>query len=186
MSLAHVTPHMTVEEFVVWAQAQGRGRYELVDGEVVEMPTEGGRHNLVKGAVWKALQAAVAAAKFSGTVFTDGMTVKIRGNRGREPDAVVTARPVADLDAAILADPMIVVEVASPSTGHIDHGAKLAEYFSVPSIQHYLIVQPLDKMIIHHARGEGDKIRTRIVRSGDLQLDPPGLVLNIDPILAAG
>ena len=39
---------MTVQEFLAWAAAQPRGRYELVRGEVVAMAPERARHNLVK------------------------------------------------------------------------------------------------------------------------------------------
>ena len=31
---------MTVAEFLVWAEAQSEGRYELVDGEIVKMAPE--------------------------------------------------------------------------------------------------------------------------------------------------
>ncbi len=186
MSLAQTIPRMTFDEFVVWAEAQPEGRYELVNGEVVAMPSEGGRHNLVKLAVVKALEVAVAAAKFQGTVFTDGMTVRIDDQRGREPDAAVTATPVADLDALSLVDPLIVVEVVSPNSLRDDTGVKLIEYFMVPSIRHYLIVRPLEKAVIHHQRANGGDIRTSIWRGGEIRLDPPGLVLNVDPILAVG
>ena len=37
---------------------------------------------------------------------------------------------------------MIVVEVLSPSTRHIDASKKLAGYFRLPSVAHYLIVDP--------------------------------------------
>jgi Uma2 family endonuclease len=186
MSLVQTIPRMTFDEFVVWSAAQPEGRYELIDGEVVPMPSEGGRHNLVKLAVVKALEVAVAAANFKGTVFTDGMTVRIDGSRGREPDAAVTATPVADLDAIRLVDPLIVVEVVSPNSVRDDTGAKLIDYFKVPSIRHYLIVRSLDKAMVHHERTDGGDIRTSIWRGGEIRLDPPGMVLNIDPILAAG
>ena len=186
MSLAHAIPLMTFDEFVVWSAAQARGRYELVNGEVVEMPSEGGRHNLVKLAVVQALLDAVRKSNFAGTVFTDGMTVRIDERHGREPDAAVTATPVTDLNALSLADPIIVVEVVSPTSERDDTGVKLLEYFLVPSICHYLIVRPVEKAIVHHARGEGVDIRTSILHGGDLALDPPGLVLSLDPILAAG
>ena len=39
---------MTVQEFLAWAAAQPRGRYELVRGEVVAMAPERALHNLVK------------------------------------------------------------------------------------------------------------------------------------------
>ena len=186
MSLAHATPKMTFDEFVVWSAAQPRGRYELVNGEVVEMPSEGGRHNLVKLAVVQALQEAARRAKFAGTVFTDGMTVRIDAKHGREPDAAVTVTPVADLEALYLIDPMIVVEVVSPTSERDDTGVKLLEYFLVPTIRHYLIVRPVERAVVHHAKLDGGEIRTAILHGGELRLDPPGLILQLEAILGAG
>lgn len=176
---------MTVEEFVGWAEAQPEGRFELVDGEPIRMAGEGGRHNLTKLRIARLLEDAVAAAGFNGVVFTDGMTVKINKHQAREPDALITAGPVADLDAMIIVDPLVVVEVISPTTQTVDTGTKLGDYFSVSSIAHYLIVHPTEKFVIHHARGAGDLINTRIVRSGTITLDPPGLMVPVDGMLVA-
>jgi len=55
-----------------------------------------------------------------------------------------------------------VVEVLSPGTKHIDKAAKLLGYFSIATVQHYLIVDTEKEMIIHHARASGDLIETRI------------------------
>jgi Uma2 family endonuclease len=150
------------------------------------MPSEGGRHNLVELAVVKALEVAVLDERFAGTVFNDGMTVRIDGKRGREPDAAVTATPVAELDALRLVDTLIVVEVLSPNSVRDDTGARLIDYFRVPSIRHYLIGCSLDKAIIHHERSDGGEIRTSICHGGEIRIDPPGLLLNVDSILAAG
>jgi hypothetical protein len=38
---------------------------------------------------------------------------------------------------------------------------KLVGYFMVPSIMHYLIVDPDDRMVVHHARS-ADAITTHI------------------------
>ena len=48
-----------------------------------------------------------------------------------------------------------MVEVASPSTRKIDASLKLTGYFSLPSVQHYLIVDPDGPPVIHHRR-QGD------------------------------
>ena len=88
---------MTVQEFLVWAAAQPRGRYELVRGEIVAMAPERARHNLVKAAVFRALSDAVARAGLPCTVFTDGMTVVIDNEHSREPDAAVQCGVAADL-----------------------------------------------------------------------------------------
>jgi Uma2 family endonuclease len=39
-------------------------------------------------------------------------------------------------------NPVIVVEVSSPSTRKIDASLKMTGYFSLPSVHHYLIIDP--------------------------------------------
>jgi Uma2 family endonuclease len=175
---------MTVPEFLAWAAAQPRGRYELVRGEVVAMAPERARHNLAKANVFRALSDAVAKAGLPCTVFTDGMTVVIDKECSREPDAAVQCGVATDLDSTILEAPLIVVEVASPSSERDDTGDKLVEYFSVPSIRHYLIVKPEQDVVIHHARGATGDISTRIVADGDISLQPPGLTIPARELLA--
>jgi Uma2 family endonuclease len=82
-------------------------------------------------------------------------------------------------------NPIIVVEVLSPSSRRIDASLKLAGYFRVPSVAHYLIVDPDQPLIIHHARGNQDMILTHIVREGTIKLDPPGLELALGDVYGA-
>jgi Uma2 family endonuclease len=180
---AQSKPRMTVQEFLAWAAAQPRGRYELVRGEVVAMAPERARHNLVKAAVFRALGDAVARAGLPCTVFTDGMTVVIDNEHSREPDAAVQCSVSTDLDSMILEQPLIVVEVTSPSSERDDTGDKLVEYFSVPSIRHYLIVNPAKQVVVHHARDEVGKISTHIMSSGQLDLRPPGMTVPVREFL---
>jgi Uma2 family endonuclease len=78
----------------------------------------------------------------------------------------------------IVPAPIIVVEVLSPTPRARDAGAKLADYFRLPSVRHYVLVQTERRTVIHR-RGDGDDIRTRIVTAGILELDPPGLTLEL-------
>jgi len=78
-----------------------------------------------------------------------------------------------------------VAEVVSPSSERDDTGDKLDEYFSVPTIAHYLIVRPEKKLIVHHARATDGTVRTSFVTGATLILDPPGLTLDLAPIWAA-
>ena len=174
---------MTVAEFLTWASAQVRGRYELVRGEVVAMAPERAQHNLVKLEVVLALRNAVKRAGLPCTVFTDGMTVVIDDEHAREPDAAVQCGVAFDPNTLILEAPLIVVEVISPSSERDDTGEKLVEYLSVPSIQHYLIVNPTKKVVIHHARSHADKISTHIASSGEIDLTPPGMTVPVAELL---
>jgi Uma2 family endonuclease len=174
---------MTVDQFLSWAMGQPDGpRYELVDGEVVAMAPERAAHARRKARIWRALTDAVEAEGLPCEAMPDGMTVKIDDHTAYEPDAIVHCEKALSDDAAIVPAPVIVVEVLSPSTATRDTGAKLADYFRLPSLCHYLIVRTDRPTVIHHRRGDGDLIETRIVTAGSLHLDPPGLRLDLDQI----
>jgi Uma2 family endonuclease len=154
-----------------------------VQGEVVAMAPERALHNYVKGEVFLALKDAVKRAKLPCMVFTDGMTVVIDEEHAREPDAAVQCGVAFNPDTMILEAPLVVVEITSPSSERDDTGEKLVEYFSVPSIHHYLIVNPAKKVVVHHARGQGGDILTRIASSGAIDLRPPGMTVPVAELL---
>jgi Uma2 family endonuclease len=83
-------------------------------------------------------------------------------------------------DTVKLSDPMIVVEVLSPSTRARDSGAKLEDYFRLPSVRHYLIIKTHSRSVIHHRQGDDGGIVTRILRDGSLLLDPPGITVAVE------
>lgn len=169
---------MTVDEFLAWG-GDRPGRYELVGGEVVAMAPEQVRHARTKFAVQSALAQAIQRAGVECEMFPDGMTVRIEVRTAYKPDALVRCGPPLPGEAIEVPDPVIVVEVLSPSTSSHDTGTKLAGYFGVASVQHYLIVDPVRAVLIHHRRGP-DIIETRIASEGALGLDPPGLELRLD------
>ncbi len=77
------------------------------------------------------------------------------GDSDYEPDALVNCgAPMAD-DAVAAPCPVVVVEVLSPSTAATDTGGKLAGYFAVPSVAHYLIIHPTKRVVTHHRRVGG-------------------------------
>ena len=80
-------------------------------------------------------------------------------------------------------NPVIVVEVLSPRTQAVDTSDKLADYFRVPSIQHYLIVSARRREIIHHQR-DGERIVSRVANLGSIRLDPPGIAIDVAEIYA--
>ena len=174
---------MTVDEFLVWAEAQPERRFELVHAQPVAMSPERAEHLDAKGDVYVALRQAIRAARLPCHAFPDGMTVRVDDETAYVPDAVVHCGPRIDRKATTLPDPIIVVEVLSPSTGSVDVTAKLAGYFQVPSVQHYLIVDPIARQVIHHARQDDATILTRIVTDGSLDLTPPGLALPLSDVL---
>jgi Uma2 family endonuclease len=168
------------EEFRLWYEAQPRGRYERVDGHIVAMAPERAAHVRTKASVYIALKQALTRAGLPCEALPDGAAVET-DDSDYEPDALVNCGvPMAD-DAIAAPNPVIVVEVLSPGTAGNDTGAKLAGYFTVPSITHYLIVHPTRRTVIHHRR-TGDRIETRILASGPIEMDPPGITITVEEI----
>ena len=168
-------------EFHRWTAAQSRGRFERVDSEVVAMAPERSVHARLKARVWRALDREITVRGLSCEAMPDGMTVEIDQDTDYEPDALVNCGPPIPDDETAAPNPVVVVEVLSPSTASVDAGGKLADYFRVPSVRHYLLVRPTRHEIIHHRRVD-DRIETLIVREGFVELDPPGIRLSIDEV----
>jgi Uma2 family endonuclease len=165
---------LDVDAFLIWADGRD-GRWELRDGRPVMMAPEHAAHALTKLAAQIALKDAIERAGLPCRAFPDGMTVRIAARTAFEPDALVVCPPPSDLNTMEIPNPIVVVEVLSPSTAADDHGIKLDSYFSLMSVEHYLIIDPDRRVMIHHKRGTEGAIETRILREGVVRLEPPGL-----------
>jgi Uma2 family endonuclease len=174
---------LDVDAFLRWAEGR-EGRWELRDGRPVMMAPERAVHALTKYAAQETLKAAIERAGLPCRMFPDGMTVRIGARTAFEPDALVVCPSPLDLNTMEIPNPVVVVEVLSPSTAADDHGVKLDGYFSLPSVEHYLIVDPDRRVMIHHKRGT-DAIETRILREGVVRLEPPGLEAEVAAFFAA-
>ncbi len=180
-ALAHPQPpRMTADEFIAWAMERpDGGRCELVGGEVVAMAPERVSHARVKARVFRALAEAIERGGLPCEAFPDGMAVQVSADTVYEPDAQVRCGPPLPDDDVKVVDPVVVVEVLSPSTRARDAGAKLGDYFLMPSVRHYLLLDTKNRTVIHHARADDGGIATRIARDGAVRLDPPGIALGV-------
>jgi Uma2 family endonuclease len=154
------------------------GRHELVDGVVYAQAAERAAHAEMKGLVFLALVNAIRSG-VSCRAVVDGMAVRIGARTVFEPDALVYCGPKLPPDALLVDNPVIVVEVLSPTTGRNDHSHKVAGYFNLPSVGHYLIVDPDERFVLHHERGDDGVIITHILTDGVARMDPPGLTLSL-------
>jgi Uma2 family endonuclease len=175
---------MSADEFLPWSEGK-EGRWELHDGVPVMMAPERSVHAETKAEAYVALREAIRLKGLSCRVYPDGMAIRVDARTTYEPDASVTCGPRVPADAIEIADPVIVVEVLSPSTAGTDHGRKLSGYFSLPSVEHYLILDPDRSVVIHHKRGQGDAIETRVLTDGVAKLDPPGFEVAVEALFPA-
>ena len=180
------TKKLTAAEFIDWAMAQPKGRYELFAGEVIAMAPEKADHARLKAAAWSALKSAIKRAGVACEAFVDGLSVRINDTTVYEPDAIVNCGPRISGDDVVAPNPTIVVEVLSPSTQHIDKSHMLIDYFSLPAVHHYVLVDHACRAVIHHRRTAESTVATTIHRQGEIALDPPGLTVVTAELLDLG
>jgi Uma2 family endonuclease len=173
---------LNVDQFLAWAVQQEQGKYELIDGVVVMQQSQQWGHAKVKLAVTIALLEAIRKARVPCYAAVDGPTVRIAERVAFVPDALVAPLPEPQRDSLEIPNPVIVVEVLSPTTARVDATTKLRGYFDLPSVRHYLIVDPDGGSITHHKRAAAGKLETRVVSEGDLLLDPPGISLALGDV----
>jgi len=174
---------MTVDEFIPWAMAQPRGRYELCDGEILMMSPEKVVHVRAKVAAQAELAQAIERAGIGCEALGDGATIRVDERTAYEPDALVYCGPRLSGEEVEVTNPVIVVEVGSPRTSQIDTGMKFQGYFSLPSVRHYLIVDAEKRFIVHHARRADGQIVSASHADGVLLLDPPGIEVSVIAML---
>ena len=136
-------------------------------------------HNRIKGAVYLALHRAVAAARLPCEVMTDGVTVRIDQHTAYVPDALIYCGEKLRGETMVVPNPVIIVEVLSPTTAHTDTSAKLIGYFKLPSVAHYLLLDADASTVTHYARDNAPTL----LAAGPLRLDPPGFVVTVEELL---
>ena len=80
-------------------------------------------------------------------------------------------------------DPVVVVEVLSPSIRGIDTTVKLAGYFRVPSLKHYIIVDLGRQHVVHYRKQADGTVTVAILTEGEIAFDPPGLSVAVSSFL---
>jgi Uma2 family endonuclease len=175
---------MTADEFLAWVAKQPKeaGRFELIDGLVIMQQSERLVHARTKGRLFRVLANALEKIGSRREAIVDGPTVRVPSRKIYKPDGLIHCGPRLPDDVIEVQDPLLVWEILSPDSVDRDHGEKVPGYFTVESIQHYLIVDPERRVIIHHRRGEGEDLLTRVRSSGPLKIDPPGIEIIVEDI----
>jgi len=164
---------MTLEAFLEWERRQEL-RYEF-DG-VGPVAMNGGTliHAEIAARALHALKSRLGTG--SGVSGFQAVKILVAG-RLRYPDVVATKSAI-DWQTDILPEPVLVLEVLSPSTEAEDRGQKNIEYCATPSIEHYVLLEqarPLATIYSRTGHGWGSDTVTSegVLRLTALGVDVP-------------
>ena len=168
---------MSLEEFLAWERDQPE-RYEYAAGVITMMTGASLAHATITMNVAIALRQALRGT--GCRPFANDAKV-LAGSSVRYPDVAVTCSPFSGADD-IVPDPVLVIEVISPSTEREDRGRKKFDYFATPSIQQYAIIEQDARRIDLFTRA-GDRWTDEVVE-GDatLRLSSVGVEISLDAI----
>ena len=155
---------MSLDEFLVWERDQPE-RYEYASGVITMMTGASLAHETITMNRTFALRQVLRGT--GCRPFANDAKV-IAGTSVRYPNVAVTCKPISDADD-VVPEPILIIEVISPSTEREDRGRKKFDYFATPSIRQYAIVEQDARRIDLYTRA-GDHWTDEVVE-GDAILD---------------
>jgi Uma2 family endonuclease len=147
-SLAEYLQHEEESEF----------RSEFFNGELFPIEATTRRHNKI---VHNLIRTFVPHFEPKGCeVFTENVKLEvIKDVYYPYPDLILTCDK-DDNDSQIVKNPVLIVEVLSPSTADYDRGFKWLRYRKIPSLRYYLIVSQNDIMVEVFSRKDNTSLWT--------------------------
>jgi Uma2 family endonuclease len=163
---------MTADEFLAWEETQ-TVKHEFIRGEVFAMVGGVDRNNTLAGNLYITLRQHLRGSPCR----VYGSDVKLRVDTADcffYPDLMVTCSRADLADRLVKREPVLVVEVLSPSTAAFDRGDKFADYRELPTLAEYLLVdverrrcdlyrKGADGLWVLHPTGPDDALRLESV-----------------------
>lgn len=163
---------MTVDEFLCWEDGTDR-RYELIGGFVVAMAPPAPAHGRLALALGSEIRAALRARPPCFVQSEAGIVRPDRNDTCYVADLAVSCEPLRAEDR-LIRNPVLIVEVLSPSTAAYDRQSKVADYRRIASVQEILLIDS-ETVFAEILRREGDRWITEIVQG-------PGATLSLGSV----
>lgn len=181
-----IAPHYYSLDEYFGLEGAGDARFEYWDGDIACMSGGTRQHGAISGNVHASLALALRGGPCRAfTAATAIWTPTLPPCR--YPDASVACGElqfmrVRTLDA--LVNPVLIVEVLSPSTEAVDREAKFAAYQALPSFREYVLVSQNEVRVTHYTRQDGGVWQRRDAAdlNESLNLSSIACVLNLHDV----
>lgn len=165
MTVEQLPRDYTIEEYLAM-EAQAQEKHEYYNGKVVRMSGGTSLHNEIAANVIAALKNILKQKKKRYKLYTSDMKIQIEAfQHFVYPDAVVICeRPRFYKERRdVIINPLLVIEVLSPTTQDYDRGMKFYKYRTLPSFKEYLLVRQDTTAVTAFFREAEDLWRTKDV-----------------------
>lgn len=152
MSTLTAQTHLTPEEYLAWERKQPF-KNEYHNGQIVAMSGASRSHNRIT--LDTATQLNIQLMDSGCEVFASEMRVRTSPTISYYyPDVIVVCGEPRFEDDTFdtLLNPILVIEVLSPSTAAFDRGEKFEHYKQIASLQEYILVSQNNVRVEHYRR----------------------------------
>jgi Uma2 family endonuclease len=175
--------HYTRAEYIAFERSSNV-KHEYLDGVIYAMAGGSPDHAAIAANVIAALGLALRDRPFR--VYTSDLRIRV-AETGLEtyPDVTVVPVPaeIDPVDRHVVTNPIVLVEVTSPSTEEYDRGEKLGHYQRMPSLREVVLVGHREKLVDVVRRTAGGDWSTESAGAGaQLSLASLGCVLSVDDV----
>lgn len=171
-------PFVTLAEYFA-REGNATERLEYLNGEVRAMGGAQPEHNAIGANLIGELRSALRGS--GCRPMTCDQRVKVNaGSPYLYPDVSVACAPEYSTINGLrtLVNPVLIIEVTSPSTEQRDRGTKFLQYQTIASLSHYVLVDSTEVGLLHYAMTDGQWQPT-LYESIDDQLQLPDLGLTL-------
>jgi len=162
---------VTPAEYLTFERASDT-KHEYIDGQVYAMSGASRAHSLIAGSVSHALYPQLRAAGCN--IFSGDMRVQVAAAGWYTyPDLVIACQDqhFGDAEVDTLLNPIVLIEILSPSTEKYDRGEKFARYQQLASLQEYLMIAQDQRQIEHYVRQPDQQWRLSAFTQADQMVE---------------
>ena len=181
-------PSEKLPEFVTEAEFLERSReadlrLEYSDGIVYAMAGEKKKNNRIAGNIYSRLLAR--ADEQGCRVYIEGVQLRMpKGSKYFLPDVMLSCAPEGE-DEYIEENPCVLVEVVSPTSVIRDYNEKKLEYFTLPSLQQYILVSSDKRQVEVYSRESSGWHYEVYLEQGEFEVACLGQTVTLEQIYAA-
>src|SRR5215471_13628356 len=168
--------HMTLEEFLRWDDGTDT-RYEVIDGFPVAMAPPAEARRILAVRLVSRIDQALTRRRPRNAQFEPGVVRLDRADSYYVPDIAVTCEP-NDPGRQAMVDPILIIEILSPSTERSDRRLKLPVYQNIRSVREIMLIDA-DSYHAELYRRENDHWGIQLVRGAEAALSLVSVDLQI-------
>ncbi len=177
MGRPEIRHRYTAEEYFE-LEARSEVRHEYFDGDIFAMAGGTKSHNLITQNVAFALRTGLRGKGCQ--VFMEDVRLAVQDDfHYTYPDVVVSCDPADRRDPYLVRQPVLIVEVLSPSTADYDRSRKFKQYKKLPSLRHYILVSQTAWVLEWFRRDEANQWIYEVLSDPADVLEIPDLNLRL-------